>query len=273
MNILLVYDGTLHAKKALRYGIEKLREASGELTILQVFDPSLFIDYDAGPQAEAMARREASQGLAEARQIVKEQAAGLAVRIISDEGDAIRKVMAYVEEERPGLVLAPPRYKELATTLTCPFTLIPGTILVPVDNTGGPAAGTDRIVSEATATGSRVLLLGVVPVHLYSREEKNELERVKKEITGAVKKMKRTLLEKGLAVSEAVRFGYPDEEILKAADEHAVSLILLPAGSAAPSELSKAAAILACVSSASGGSGLARCSIRSLRAEDEAISL
>ncbi|MEK6744351.1 MAG: universal stress protein [Nitrospirota bacterium] len=244
MKILVVYDGTLHAKKALRYGLKKIQEAGGELTVLQVFDPRLFIDYDAGPKAEEMARSEASHGLAEARQIVSEQAAGLAVRIISDEGDAGQKVREYVESERPGLVVAPPRYKELAKTLTCPFTLVPGTILVPLDNTGSPAASTDRIVYEAASTGSKVLLLGVVPVHLYSREEKKDLERVKKEITAAVKKLKRTLAERGIAVSEIVRSGYPDEEILKAAGEHAVSMILLPSGSAMPSELSKAAAIL-----------------------------
>lgn len=244
MNILVVYDGTLHAKKALLYGLKKVREAGGEITVLQVFDPRLFIDYDAGPQAEEMARKEATQSLAEARQIVSEQGAGLAVQIISDEGDAGQKVREYVESERPGLVLAPPRYRELAKTLTCPLTLVPGTILVPIDTTGSPAASADRIVSEAASTGSKVLLLGVVPVHLYSREEKKDLERVKKEITAAIKKLKKTLAERGIAVSELVRSGYPDEEILKAAGEHAVSLILLPSGGAVPSELTKAAAIL-----------------------------
>ena len=244
MNILVVYDGTLHAKKAVRYGIKKLHEAGGELTILQVFDPLVFIDYDAGPRAEAMARQEAEQRLAEARQIVSEHATGIDVRIISDEGDAAQKVQEYVEVESPGLVLAPPRYKDLAKSLTCPLTIVPGTILVPMDNTGSPAASIERISDEALSTGSKVLLLGVVPIHLYSREEKKELERVKKEITAAVTKLKRTLIEKEIIVSEIVRSGYPDEEILKAAGEHSVSLILLPSGSAVPSELSKATAII-----------------------------
>ena len=244
MNILVVYDGTLHAKKALRYGIKKIEKAGGEITVLQVFDPRLFIDYDAGPQAEEMARKEASKSLAEARQIVSEQATRIVARFISDEGDAVQKVLEYVEAEHPVLVLAPTRYRELANTLTCPLTLVPGTILVPMDNTGSPVASTDRVVSEAESTGSKVLLLGVVPVHLYSREEKKELQRVKKEITAAIKKMKKTLVEKGIVVSETVRFGYPDEEILKAAGEYAVSLILLPSGSTVPSELSKAAAII-----------------------------
>ncbi len=244
MNILVVYDGTLHAKKALLYGFKKIQEAGGEMTVLQVFDPRPFIDYDAGPQAEEMARKEASQGLAEARRLVSEQAAGIAVRFISDEGDVARKVLEYAEAERPGLVLAPPRYRDLTKTLTCPLTLVPGTILVPMDNTGSPAASIDRIVEEAESTGSRVLLLGVVPVHLYSREEKKDLERVKKEIIAAIKKLKKTLAEKGIAVSEIVRSGYPDEEILKAAGEHTVSLILLPSGSTVPSELTKATAII-----------------------------
>jgi nucleotide-binding universal stress UspA family protein len=122
---------------------------------------------------------------------------------------------------------------------------VPGTILVPVDNTGSPAANIDSIVLEAAATGSKVLVLGVVPLHLYSREERKELERVSKETASSVKELKKTLSAKGIETLEAVRSGYPDEEILKAANEHAVSLILLPSGSSTtPSELSKAAAIL-----------------------------
>jgi nucleotide-binding universal stress UspA family protein len=244
MNILVVYDGTLHAKKALLYGLKKTREADGELTVLQVFDPRQFIDYDAGPRAEEMARKEASRNLDEARQIVNDQATSIAVRFISDEGDASQKVLEYVEAGHTGLVLAPPRYRELTKMLTCPLTLVPGTILVPMDNSGSPAASIDRIVYEADSTGSKILLLGVVPVHLYSREEKRDLDRVKKEIIAAMKKLKKTLAEKGIAVSEIVRSGYPDEEILKAAGQYAVSLILLPSGSSVPSELSKAAAII-----------------------------
>jgi len=244
MKILVVYDGTLHAKKALRYGLKKIHDGGGEITLLQVFDSRMFIDYDAGPKAEEMARNEAAQGLAEARQIISEQAAGMSVRIITDEGDASQMVREYVDAEHPGLVLAPSRFKDLAKILSCPLTLVPGTILVPMDNTGSPVANIDRIVSEAESTGSRVALLGVVPVHLYSKEEKADLERVKKEITAAVTKMKKKLVEKGISVSEVVRSGYPDEEILRVAGEQAVSLILLPSGSTVPSELSKATAII-----------------------------
>jgi nucleotide-binding universal stress UspA family protein len=244
MKILVAYDGTLHAKKALRYGIQKLQKTGGEMTVLQVFDSSLFVDYDAGPRAEEMARSESVRQLEEAKQIISENAAGLSVKIVVEEGNALRKIGDLVAAERHGLVIAPPRFKEIAASLSCPVTIVPGTILVPVDNSGSPAAGIDGIVHEAAATGSKVLVLGVVPVHLYNREEKKELERVRKETASAVKELRKKLSENGIETFEALRSGYPDEEILKAAGEHAVSLILLPSGSTTPSELSKAAAIL-----------------------------
>lgn len=99
-------------------------------------------------------------------------------------------------------------------------------------------------MAEAASTSSKVLLLGVVPVHLYSKEEKKELEKVRKEITAALEKTKKTFAAKGINVSEIVCSGYPDEEILRAAEENAVSLILLPSGSAVPSELSKVPAMI-----------------------------
>jgi nucleotide-binding universal stress UspA family protein len=244
MNILVAYDGTLHAKKAMKYGIQMLLKSGGNMTILQVFDNSLFVDYDAGPRAEEMARSESARQREEAMKIVSDNAGGLSVRFIAAEGNALAKIADQVSADRPDLVLAPPRYKEIATSLSCPVTIVPGTILVPVDNTRSPAANIDSIVLEAEATGSKVLVVGVVPVHLYSREERKELERVRKETASSVKEMKKTLLERGIEALDAVRSGYPDEEILRAASEHAVSLILLPSGSTTPSELSKAAAIL-----------------------------
>jgi nucleotide-binding universal stress UspA family protein len=244
MKILVAYDGTIHAKKALKYGIDKLMISGGDMTVLQVFDSSLFVDYDAGPRAEELARSEWAQQREDAMKIVSEKAAGVPVKFVVEEGNALEKIAAQVSSERPDLVLAPTRYKEIATSLTCPVTIVPGTILVPVDNTGSPAVNIDSIVHEALATGSKVLVLGIVPVHLYSREERKELERVRKETASSVKELKRTLSAKGIVTLEAVRSGYPDEEILKAAGENAVSLILLPSGSTTPSELSKAAAIL-----------------------------
>ena len=244
MKILVAYDGTIHAKKALRYGIQKLLTTGGDLTVLQVFDASLFMDYDAGPRAEEMARSESGRQLDEARKIVSESAADVPAKFITEEGNALDKIASQARADRPDLVLAPPRYKEIVGSLSCPVTIVPGTIIVPVDNSGSPTSNIEGIVREAAATGSKVLVLGIIPVHIYSKEERRELERVKKETTSSVKELKKALAARGIETLDAVRSGYPDEEILKAAGEHAASLILLPSGSTTPSELSKATAIL-----------------------------
>jgi nucleotide-binding universal stress UspA family protein len=138
----------------------------------------------------------------------------------------------------------PPRYKGIAKEAPCPVYLVPGTILVPVDNTETPHRSIERIEEEVKMTGASVLLLGVVPVHLYSREEKRELEQVKKGTLAEMKSLRNALAELGIDASEVLRSGYPDLEILKAAEEHTVSIIILPSEGATPSELSKAASIL-----------------------------
>jgi nucleotide-binding universal stress UspA family protein len=56
--------------------------------------------------------------------------------------------------------------------------------------------------------------------------------------------IEKTLAGRGIETGKILRSGYPDEEILKAADEFSASLIIIAAGGDAPSELSKAAAIL-----------------------------
>jgi len=244
MKILTIYDGTLQSKTALKYGIGKVKEKGGELIVLQVFQSSLFVDYDAGPRAEEMARAEAKQHEREALNIIAETAQDARVRVVTEEGDPEEETLRVAASERADLILASPRYKDIIKSAPCPVYVIPGTILLPVDNSGRLTADLDYIINEAKATGSKIALLGVVPVHLYGTEEKNELELVRKSTDAEVKKIKSALVAQGIETTETVRYGYPDEEILKAADALAVSLIMLPEGGKTPSELAKAAIIL-----------------------------
>ncbi len=244
MKVLSIYDGTLQSKTVLRYGINKAREKSGELIVLHVFQSSLFIDYGAGPKAEELARAEARGHIVDAENIIRETGAGVPVRIMTEEGDPEEELLRVAEAEHADLILATPRYKAIIKKAPCPVYVMPGTILVPVDNSEALMADIDDIVTEAKTTGSKILLLGLIPVHLYGAEEKSELESITKSTAAAMKKIKKALSDRGAAAEEIVRSGYPDEEILKAAEEHAVSLIMLPAGGKTPSELAKAAVIL-----------------------------
>lgn len=246
MNILTAYDGTIHAQSALKYGIRKIREKGGQLLLLQVFDSSLFVDYDAGPKAVEMARAEAAQQLEAARRIIQDTAAGISTRVVSEEGDAEQTILRYAETEHPELILVPPRYKALAKNAPCPVYCIPGVILVPVDDTDTQLANMNSIREEAATTGSTVMLLGILPVHLYSREEKKELEKVRKETSARLNRIDAVLAEAGVKSKKAIRSGYPDEEIMKAADEFSASLVILPSGGNTPSELRKAAAMILC---------------------------
>ncbi len=244
MKILIAYDGTLHAKKALSYAIEKARPAGGRVTVLQVFDPSLFIDYDAGPSALALARKEFAFQSEETARLIAQTGSGVAVALLSGEGSAAELLQDQVLRERPDLLMLPPRYQTLARVFDVPVFPVPGTILVPLDGSGrGVAPGI--ALQEARLTGSRITLLGIVPVHLYSREEKKELEQVRRSTRAAMKRFRKTLEGAGAPAGEMLSEGYPDEEIIRAAQGSGVSLVLLPSGSTAPSELAKAGAILA----------------------------
>lgn len=243
MKVLVIYDGTLQGKGSLLYGARRVHTAGGELTVLHTFDPSMFIGYDAVPGAVDMARREAAGHLSEAKRIVSEQIPGVPVLFVSAEGNCTEMARLHAAREHPDLVIAPQRYKELSRSSSSPVLFVPGIILVPVDPSGA-AADIETIAAEAAAMHGSVQLAGIVPLHLYSREERDELERVRRNTAAAVKRIKDELSGRGITVADEVRAGYPDEEILRAADEHGASLLLLPSGGTIPSELSKAAAIL-----------------------------
>ena len=134
MKILIAYDGSLNSKTALEYGLNKLRESGGSAVVLHVFHAELFVDYGAGPNAEAHARGEARRHVEAARKIVQEKGAGLSVRVEEREGVPEDEVVAYSREAAFDVILVPPKYKSAARKATCPVIVIPGTIVVPVDN-------------------------------------------------------------------------------------------------------------------------------------------
>lgn len=243
MKALIAYDGTLHSKTALRYGIEKVKEEGGSAIVLHVFNSAMFVDYGAGPSAEAIARAESKRYLEEARGIIRE-AGEIMVRLLEKEGNPEEEILQCAVEESADIIFSPPKYASVRKTAPCPVSIVPGNILVPLDTAETSPAALERIVSEARAAASKVIVLGIIPIHIYGREEREALEKVKKETSAAVKALKNRLREHGIEAKEAVLSGYPDEEILKAAEKYEVSMIVVPEEGSTPSEISKAASMI-----------------------------
>jgi nucleotide-binding universal stress UspA family protein len=244
MKILVAYDGSMNSRTALQYGIKRIKERGGELRVMHVFPVNMFIDYGAGPKAEEIARRESSGHVEDAKKILADAGSGIKADIILKDGYPEEEIERYARAEKADLILSPPRYKSIVKKAPCPVSIIPGNIIVTIDNTGSFMQTMEKVRDEAVATGSGVILFGIIPVHLYSRGEKKELERMQKDTTAMVKKAKKVLNEQGVETKEIIRSGYPDEEILRVANEYPVTMIVIPESGETPSELGKAASII-----------------------------
>jgi nucleotide-binding universal stress UspA family protein len=244
MKILVAYDGSLNSQTALKYGIRKVKEVGGGLFVVHVFNSSMFIDYGAGPRAEEMARRESAGFVEDARRIISETATDIDTKLITVEGNPKDEIVNFAGAEMMDLVIVPPRYKAIVKNSPCPVSIIPGNIVLPVDNTDSYLKVLDRAVEEATETASKVIVLGIVPIHLYSKGEKKEVEGLRKETEASVKKVKTLLNKNGVETKEIMRSGYPDEEIVKVTDEYPVAMIIISESGDTPSELGKAANII-----------------------------
>ncbi len=244
MKILVLYDGSINSQTALKYGIGKVREAGGSLFALHVFNSNMFIDYGAGPQAEEMARKESARYVEDAGRIIAETGTGVDVRLFTTEGNPEEEIKKFARAEIINLIIVPPRYKTVVKNAPCPVSVIPGNIVLPLDNSDSYLKVFDRVAKEARAAASKVIVLGIVPVHLYSKAEKKEIERIKKETETALKKVKKMFSNEGIETKEIMRSGYPDEEIIKIAEEYPVAMIIVPESGDTPSELGKAAQII-----------------------------
>jgi len=244
MKILVSYDGSINSQTALKYGIGKVREAGGSLLAIHVFNSNMFIDYGAGPNAEEMARKEAAGYIEDARRIIAENSSGIDARLFTAEGNPKEEIIKFARAEMTDLIMVPPRHRAIVKDAPCPVSVIPGNIVVPLDNSDSYLKVFDRAAKEAAATASKVLILGIVPIHLYSKGEKKEIEIIKKETETALKKANKLFNNSGIETKEIMRSGYPDEEIIKVADEYPVTMIIVPESGDTPSELGKAAQII-----------------------------
>jgi nucleotide-binding universal stress UspA family protein len=244
MKVLTLYDGSLHAKTALTYSYYKANQCDGELMVLLVFQNSLYLDYDGGLMAQRAARADMEKYIQEVGAFLKSQEPGTRVRMITVNGEPEQELLQTARSEKADLVVVPERYRAVGASSPCPVSMVPGFVLVPVDSTNMLLSKTDDIIAEAKKTGAKVLVLGVIPIHLYGMKETDELEQVKNETLLSIKNMKKIISAQGVETSELMRSGYPYEEILKVADEYSASVIMLPSGGMSLSELTKAAAIL-----------------------------
>jgi uncharacterized DUF497 family protein len=113
MKVLLAYDGSLQAKNILQNMVQKDRESRNRLIVLHVFNSGLFVDYDAVPGAEELARRESSRYVADARKIIWDAGARIYARIVEKEGIPEEEVIGYLETEGVDMVLYPKRFKSI----------------------------------------------------------------------------------------------------------------------------------------------------------------
>ena len=113
MKIMVAYDGTMQAKEALVYGMDKAREKGGEVVALHVFNSKLFIDYDAHVDAEALARKESARFVEEAKALIREKSNGIRASLFTTEGNPDEEVVRFARENTVDVLLCPPRFKSI----------------------------------------------------------------------------------------------------------------------------------------------------------------
>jgi nucleotide-binding universal stress UspA family protein len=113
MKIMVAYDGTLQAKEALVYGMEKAREKGGEVIALHVFNSNMFIGYDAHVDAEAMARQEFARSVEEAQSLIREKGDGVHTSLFTTEGNPEEEVVSFAKEKKVDVLLCPPKFKTI----------------------------------------------------------------------------------------------------------------------------------------------------------------
>jgi nucleotide-binding universal stress UspA family protein len=144
VRILAAYDGSLHSRAALIYGLRKVKETGARLVALHVFHRAMFIDYGALPAAEDKARSESLRYVADAERIIREAGEELRARVIMAEGVPEEEIVRHAAEENISLIISPPRYASVAAKAPCPVSIVPARFVAQPDKGGDLVAAPFR---------------------------------------------------------------------------------------------------------------------------------
>jgi nucleotide-binding universal stress UspA family protein len=120
MKVLVAYDGSLDSKAALKYGIQRVREVTGELIALYVFSSHRDVDDNAGSRAKERARRDAFRHLDEAREFIRSNGRdGIKARVVFTEGHARTEILSYATKEDVDMIVVPSSLDSLMDAACC----------------------------------------------------------------------------------------------------------------------------------------------------------
>lgn len=233
VNILVTHDGSADAESALRYSALKVKENGGGMISLYIFQGLGDGDDDFAskiPFLDAPCSMKSS--------------GPVGLNVLLGKGDPKAEILVYTLTEKVDLIVTVPSCSSFVKDTSIPVSMIPATILIPMDDRPMRLSAIRQITGEALSTCSKLLLLGIVPIHLYNPSEEAELDAVKDATMKAMEQAASVLGSRGIQVEEMLRMGYPDEEIIRAAEENRVSMIVIPCASDQSSELNKAASII-----------------------------
>jgi nucleotide-binding universal stress UspA family protein len=233
VNVLVTHDGSADAESALRYSALKVMENGGGMISLYVFQG---LEDGEGDFASKVRSMDAPCSLKNSEPV--------GLNVLLGKGDPKAEILGYTLTENVDLIVTVPSCSSFVKDTSIPVSMIPATILVPMDDRPMLESVIRQITGEALSTCSKLLLLGIVPIHLYNPSEEAELDAVKDATMKAVEQAASALGRRGIQVEEMLRMGYPDEEIIRAAEENRVSMIVIPCDSDQSSELNKAASII-----------------------------
>jgi nucleotide-binding universal stress UspA family protein len=233
VNVLVTHDGSADAESALRYSALKVKENGGGMI-------SLYILQGLGDWEGNFASR--IRSLDAPCSLKSNGPVGL--NVLLGKGDPKAEILDYTLTENIDLIVTVPSCSSFFQGTSIPVSMIPATILVPMDDRAMHESFIRQITGEALSTCSKLLLLGIVPIHLYNPSEEAELDAVKDATMKAIEQAASALSKRGIQVEEMLRMGYPDEEIIRAAEENRVSMIVIPCASNQSSELNKAGSII-----------------------------
>lgn len=120
MNILIVYNGSLPSKIALRRAMRNVREYGGKVIVLVLLQEKLFIDYDDGSRAEVIASDGPAHWKEEIRNLIGIELDSVSVKTLISEGNPEETINRCLENEEIDIIFSPQYFNSVKEGMICP---------------------------------------------------------------------------------------------------------------------------------------------------------
>lgn len=245
MKISVLIDETIYSISALKHVLTELAKPDDEVFVIKFTNDLVPIHYEATIYARELVAEGFRKNWQLADKIVASSNNKTKITVSEAYADIQTVIDNHIAMCLPNLIYLPKIYKKQLKLKQLCYFFCPAVAVLPVENNALNEQLLRRFSMTAELCFDDVIIQGLIPVHLYSATEQEQLNKLSAMVQSTTKALSKALSKAHIKNRYSICSGFMDEEIMKLVKTKNIDCLFFAPQLDSPSELYKAIQMIA----------------------------